>query len=192
MLKRYVNSLVLYFESGDLIPLVILISVPHYAFVLSKYDFWFVASVLGFLLDLGHYRTIKAYQKGNGALWMLILTVFSFGFHGAFYWLGGAQWASLFFGAAVPVVIFALAYLSFNEKWAKQAEKGSIETPVVLPQVQLTLDTQTKPLELERPKPPTWHTLTDEQKKVVVDLTTAEIAAQYGVSERTARNWRNH
>ena len=130
-MKRLTAAFVNWFESGELAPFIILISVPHYAGVLARFDWWPVAAVLGFLLDLSHYRTIKAFQNGLGATWMIVLTAFSFGFHFAFYWLGGAGWASVFFGASVPVVIFALSFLSYAEKWGLKARKAAQDVPIV-------------------------------------------------------------
>ena len=194
-MKRIVSMFVNWFESGELAPLIILVSVPHYAQVLARYDFGPVAAVLGFLLDLSHYRTIKAYQNGRGALWMVVLTVFSFGFHFAFYWLGGGGWWSLFLGAAVPVVIFALSYLSFTERWGQKARKSAESLTVSrpeqetlpgnLPEVAGMLD---KPAEM----PKSWRHLTETERQEAAELTTAEIIARWHVSERTARNWRNH
>lgn len=119
--KSFVN----WMENGDLIPAIIAVSIPHYASVLSKYDFWAVAAVLGFLVDVGHYRTIKTYLRGNGAAWMIVLTIFSTGFHIAFYALGGAGlWAAVI-GCAVPAVIFALAFISRKEKLDTKVAKSA-------------------------------------------------------------------
>lgn len=112
IIKRFVN----WVENGDLIPAIIAVSVPHYASVLARYDFWPVASIIGFLVDIGHYRTIKIALRGKGWGWMIVLTAFSVSFHVAFYELGGAGWSSLFLGAAPPAVIFALAYITRAEK----------------------------------------------------------------------------
>jgi hypothetical protein len=126
-MRRILNAFINWFENGELAPFIILISVPHYAAVLSKFDWGPVGAVLGFLIDLVHYRTIRAFQRGYGKTWMMVLTSFSFGFHFAFYWIGGAGWAALFFGAAVPVVIFALSFLSYAERWSQKAAKAAQE-----------------------------------------------------------------
>lgn len=191
-MKKLFAAFVNWFESGELAPLIILVSVPHYAQVLAKYDFWPVAAVLGFLLDLAHYRTIKAYQNGRGALWMVVLTAFSFGFHAAFYVLGGAGWWAVFLGAAVPVVIFALSYLSYTERWGQKARKAAGIMPERTP-VSVSLPELSGKMPESLPAPVTsWRQLTADQRAQVVELSVAEIVAQFGVSERTARNWRNH
>lgn len=119
------RGIVNWFENGDLLPLIIAVSVPHYGHVLAAYDFWPVAAVIGALVDLGHYRTIKAALNGKGWFWMIVMTVFSLGFHFAFYSAGGAAWwAALFFAAAVPVVIFALSFIAKAERLAEKAARG--------------------------------------------------------------------
>lgn len=123
-MKHIWRAVVNWFENGDLLPLIILVSVPHYGHVLAAYDWGPVAAVIGALVDLGHYRTIKAYLNGKGGFWMSVLTVFSLGFHWAFYLTGGASWyAALFFASAVPVVIFALSFISKSERLATKAAR---------------------------------------------------------------------
>lgn len=195
-MRKLFSTFVNWFENGELAPLIILVSVPHYATVLARFDWWPVASVLGFLLDLSHYRTIKAYQNGRGALWMIVLTAFSFGFHCAFYVAGGAVWwTSVFFGAAVPVVIFALSYLSFQEKWGQKARKAAETMTVTRPDVE-TLPENLPEISGNLPEPAqmptTWRQLSENDRAIVVELTVPEIVEKYHVSERTARNWRNH
>lgn len=110
--QRFVN----WIENGDMVPLVIAVSVPHYAHVLAQFEFMPVAAVIGFLVDVGHYRTIKLYLNTGAAGWMIVLTLFSAGFHMAFYAIGGAGLFSFLLGAAPVAVIFALAYITRKEK----------------------------------------------------------------------------
>ncbi len=110
--KRFVN----WIENGDMVPLVIAVSVPHYAHVLAQFEFMPVAAVIGFLVDVGHYRTIKLYLNTGAAGWMIVLTLFSAGFHMAFYAIGGAGLAAVLLGAAPVAVIFSLAYITRKEK----------------------------------------------------------------------------
>lgn len=112
LFRRFVN----WMENGDLIPIVIAVSVPHYAHVLAQFDFWPVAAVIGFLVDVGHYRTIKLYLRDQGWVWMVVLTLFSSGFHISFYALGGAGLAAMLLGLAPTAVIFALAYITKKER----------------------------------------------------------------------------
>lgn len=134
-MKKILNSIANFIENGDLIPVLIAVSVPHYATVLAQYDFWVVAAIIGFLVDIGHYRTIKTFLKGNGYGWMIVLSVFSLGFHVAFYALGNAGWWSLVLGCAPPAVIFSLAYISKKEGLDKKLSKSdSVTTSVTIPQ----------------------------------------------------------
>lgn len=186
---RLWTKLVNWFENGDLMPPIILVSVPHYAHVLSGYDWWPVAAVVGFLVDISHYRTIKSYLKDHGKFWMIILTVMSFGFHFGFYFMGGAGLASIFFAAAVPIVIFALSFISKNErlgeKARKEAEKWEIkaepkaEVPVVSGEVPA----------ISAPKR-RFVSLTTEERKQLPGMSSAQIASVYGITDRAARDWR--
>lgn len=122
MLAGLWAKIINWFENGDLLPAVVLVTVPHYAKVLGEYDTWLAAAALGFLIDLGHYRTIKLYlRSGAGIVWVSLLTVISYVFHLAFYVFGGAGWWSPFFALAVPVVMLALAWISRRENLDKRA-----------------------------------------------------------------------
>lgn len=191
-MRKLTAAFINWFENGELTPFVILISIPHYAFVLSRFDWWPVAAVLGFLLDMGHYRTIRAYLRGKGAFWMVVLTVFSYGFHAAFYFESGAGWSTIFLGAAVPVVIFALANLGYSEKWSEKARKAaSEEMPVITEKAPETLEAPKVAGNLPEPAK-TWRQLSAEERAQVSDLSVNEIVEIYHVSPRTALNWRNH
>lgn len=168
------RGLVNWFENGDLLPLIIIVSVPHYGHVLANYDFWPVAAVIGALVDLGHYRTIKAFLAGKGGAWMVVMTVFSLGFHWSFYVTGGAGlWAGLFFAAAVPVVIFALSFIAKSERLAEKAARG------VAPAVKVVTPDDTPKLTSDTPPVPQ---LTAGAPLSRVD----QYAAENGVSRRTA------
>ena len=193
-MQKIINRFVDWFENGELTPFVILISIPHYAMVLARFDWWPVAAVLGFLLDMGHYRTIRAYLRGKGAFWMIVLSLFSYGFHFAFYFEGGAGLASLFFGGAVPIVIFALSFLGYAERWSEKARRAAEETPVVSGKAPAALATSEVSGNLPEPAAHyrTWRSLSTVERQQVAELSVVEIVAAYGVSERTARNWRQH
>lgn len=130
---KLIRRFVAWMETGDLIPALLAVSVPHYANVLQRYDFWPVAAALGFLVDVGHYRTIKLYLRNRGALWMIVLTVFSAGFHIAFYALGGAGGFALALGLAPTMVIFALAYITKNERLDVKKPDTTTTHPTVTP-----------------------------------------------------------
>jgi len=55
------------FEHGDLVPLIILISAVHYAAILRGHDALPVAIAIGLLVDLGHYRWVRAAVRYKGA-----------------------------------------------------------------------------------------------------------------------------
>lgn len=115
-----------WFEHGDLVPLLVVVSAWHYAAVLADADAWPVAIAIGILVDIGHFRTIRAAfrypimvkryrsKKGmrlriNGQLvarWMIALamTAISLAYHQRYY---DDWWLS----APIPFLIAALAWL---------------------------------------------------------------------------------
>lgn len=182
IITRSWRAVVNWFENGDLLPLIILVSVPHYGHVLAAYDWGPVAAVIGALVDLGHYRTIKAYLNGKGGFWMVVLTAFSLGFHWAFYLTGGAAWyAALFFAAAVPVVIFALSFISKAERLATKAARQA--PPAVVSDAPVArLDAS--------PAAPRLPAGSDGASNAATDAAltpAARYAAEHGVSLRTAQ-----
>lgn len=178
LFKSFVN----WMENGDLIPAIIAVSIPHYATVLSKYDFWAVAAVLGFLVDVGHYRTIKTYLRGNGAAWMIVLSVFSTGFHVAFYALGGAGWWAVVIGCAVPAVIFALAFISRKERLDSKVAKSVATVPVA----QDGSATST-PLATRGTYPE--FVAMQLARNGQGPMSAGEVVATFAVPKRTAYNW---
>lgn len=172
------NTIVDWLENGDLVPLIIAVSVPHYVGVLQEHDWWLVASVLGFLVDLGHYRTIKSFLKGKGMFWMVVLTIVSYGFHVVFYTDSAGNW-SWAFGAVVPVLLFALAYLSYNERWGDKARKMMRKKDEIS-------DGTNSEKSGKR-----WNDLTPEEIEKIPEMTSSEIAQEFGVTKRTGRNWRD-
>ncbi len=179
--KRAYNAIVEWVERGDLVPLIILVSIPHYINVMGRFDYWGVAVAMGILTDLGHYRTILVYLKSTvgrfaSLFWMSVLTFISYGFHVGFYTLGNfapQPWPWIL-GAVPPVLIFAMAYISKREKWyirGKTATAGSAEQPTIAKWDIRKLDPAAK-LELK-------------------GMTTKQIMAKYpGLSERSASNWK--
>lgn len=63
-MRKLWSRLVNWLENGDLVPIVILVSIPHYVRVLAEWEWMFVAASLGFLIDLGHYRPIFHHRGG--------------------------------------------------------------------------------------------------------------------------------
>lgn len=123
MISRVWQSIVNWFERGDLIPLLVLVSAVHYANILSEYDWWGVAVAIGLLVDLGHYRVIRAavrYTGSNGweslARWLIaaVMTAVSLSYHQRFY---NDWWLSI----PLPLLIAALAWLQRVDR-AKPSE----------------------------------------------------------------------
>lgn len=121
-----------WFEHGDLVPLLVVVSAWHYAAVLADADAWPVAIAIGILVDIGHFRTIRAAFRYNvpgkrrrrgwparmahavgiringqlSARWMIALTMtaISLAYHQRYY---DDWWLS----APIPFLIAALAWL---------------------------------------------------------------------------------
>ncbi len=112
-MTRAWRAAVAWFETGDLVPLLVLVSAVHYAAVLAGKDYWMVAVAIGLLVDLGHYRTIRAAVKyRNGTLrqsalrWAIAvsMTAVSLNYHQRYY----SDW---WLSAPLPLLIAALAWL---------------------------------------------------------------------------------
>ena len=110
--------LVDWFERGDLVPLLVLVSAVHYAAVLSGKDYWPVAVAIGLLVDLGHYRTVRAAVRYNGDDWRqraariviaVGMTLLSLNYHQRYY----ADW---WLSAPLPLLIAALAWLQHVDR----------------------------------------------------------------------------
>lgn len=107
------SYLVHWFEYGDLVPLLVLISAVHYAAVLAGKDSWPVAIAIGLLVDLGHFRTVRAAVRYSGddrwqgaTRWLIAagMTALSLNYHQRYY----ADW---WLSAPLPLLIAALAWL---------------------------------------------------------------------------------
>lgn len=186
LIKRFVN----WMENGDLIPAVIFISIPHYAVVLAQYDWWPVAAVIGFIVDIVQYRSIKTFLKGNGWFWMIVLTIFSAGFHISFYELGGAgPVKSVLLGLATPAVIFALAYISKREhldtKLSRSVGKSSTSESMESTKIPET-STGTKTSQV-----PDYETYTRfcEARNGDGAIPVSELMNKYGVPRSSAYKW---
>lgn len=168
-------------ETGDLILPVVAVSAAHYAVVLAGKDLWFIAFVIGVLVDLGHYRIIKAAIRYGGWFYVaaLVMTALAFGFHLAFY--GGGDWRDLMAAAAMPICIMFLAGLSVKERWATRTKDKSGSVP---------------PVQSGTNGVPTAKRGTYEQFKMAQmarngdgPMSVDEVVAQFGVPKRTAYNW---
>ena len=112
-MTRLWHALVNWFETADLVPLLVLVSAVHYAAVLSGKDWWPVAVAIGLLVDLGHYRVIRVAVRYSGdslgqriARWTIALamTAVSLNYHQRYY----QDW---WLSAPLPLLIAALAWL---------------------------------------------------------------------------------
>lgn len=54
------HSLLNWLEHGDLVPLIVLVSALHYSVILQAHDHIITATAIGFMVDLGHFRTVRA------------------------------------------------------------------------------------------------------------------------------------
>jgi len=179
-MTQYWNTFKNWIENGDLVPYVIVISIPHYTNVLAEFEWMPVAAALGFLVDIGHYRTILAYRRNKGSFWMVMLTFVSFGFHTAFYYIGGAAVYLAFpLGLVVPILLFALAFLSHREGWGRQAKKDA------------TIQRQDNGDLSATSGKSDWRHLTPEERAECANLATDEILKRYPIAARTAREWRS-
>lgn len=118
------RSAVTWFETGDLVPLLVIISAVHYASVLANKDAWPVAIAIGLLVDLGHYRVVRVavrYQGDSGwqrvARWAIAvsMTAVSLNYHQRYY----EDW---WLSAPLPLLIAALA-------WLQQVEPRKVDKP---------------------------------------------------------------
>lgn len=122
--------LVRWFEDGDLVPLLVIVSAAHYIAILSAVDPWFVALPLGVLVDLGHYRAVNIAARYSRSDWRqyavrwfvaAALTVISGAYHLRYY---GGDWA---LALPIPALIVALAY--FRRMDARPAAKPAQPAP---------------------------------------------------------------
>lgn len=124
MIKRLWSALVDWFEHGDLVPLLVVVSAVHYSTILAKYDAWPVAVAIGLLVDLGHYRWVRAASRYSGnskreaaTRWAIAgaMTAVSLAYHQRFY----ADW---WLSVPLPLLIASLAWLSKVDR--PQTSKG--------------------------------------------------------------------
>ncbi len=120
-LGNFTRRAVHYFERGDLIPLMLIVSIPHYALALQGRDLLIVAIGIGLAMDLGQYRVVKAAIRYGGNWWFaaILLTAIALGYHMFYY--GGDWFTAFILAAPLPLLIIFLAALSVKERWGAKA-----------------------------------------------------------------------
>ncbi len=127
-------------ETGDLIPLLILVSAGHYITVLKEFDHEVTAVAVGILVDLGHFRSVRIAakyryqkttedQKGTGRLgefilrWIVValLTAIALSYHLRFY---AQDWT---LAAPIPILIAFLAYCEGRGPRGKRSVDERVE-----------------------------------------------------------------
>ena len=112
-MKNAWKALVDWFEFGDLVPLLVVVSAVHYVAILDGKDPIYAAIAIGVLVDLGHYKTVRAavrytskFWTGGATRWAIALgmTAISLNYHQRYY---NDWWLS----APLPLLIAALAWL---------------------------------------------------------------------------------
>lgn len=171
-------------ESGDLVPLLVLVSAAHYVKVLAGHDAAVTAVAVGLLVDLGHYRAIIVATRYGGkrrfesvTRWAvaIVMTALSLTYHLRYY---GGDWA---LALPMPVLIASLAYFERkgfgNTTAVDNSLTGSVkETDKADRQMPMSLTTEQRRQQL----------LTDWRQRP--DASQTELAARYGVSRQTVSN----
>lgn len=128
-LIQFSKRILHYFETGDLVPFLVVVSVAHFIGALANRDALPVAVAVGIAVDVGMYRVVKAALKHGRVWWFvaLLVTLISFGYHLEYY---GLSWQGVLFAAPLPFLIIALAALSHQEKWSAKLARTDTATSV--------------------------------------------------------------
>lgn len=130
-LLSFWNGLVNWFERGDLVPLIVIVSALHYSQILKAHDHVIVATAIGMMVDLGHYRTVRSAVRYSGSSirtrnirWLMtfFFTAVSIVYQQRFY---NDWWFSL----PLPLLIVALAWLQQTDKIGVQRRAIAEEKP---------------------------------------------------------------
>lgn len=185
-----------YFERGDLVPLIVLVSAIHYTAILREHDYLVAAVSIGCLVDLGHYRWVKAAVRYAGenrsekvARWFMVvvMSAIALNYQQRFY---NDWWLSI----PLPLLIASLAWL--NQKDSKRQPAQSQPKPAKSEMVAEISEIAAEPEpivaslpEAEAMYEPIFRFLCEQCEK---DFATQQAlnAHQRKHSDRTARNWR--
>ena len=123
-MDRLTKPIISWMHNGDLVPVVVIISVYHYHGVLALHDPWWVAFPVALAVDLTHYRTVKRAVKRNG--WWWLAAVLTTALVGVLQWIFYAQtavsWQSFVYASIVPLVIVLMAWLAESDVQEKITE----------------------------------------------------------------------
>ena len=123
------GNILRWLERGNLVPLLVLVSAAHYAYVLQSHDWWPIAIAIGLLVDIGHFRSVLIAVRYTGArraeLAMryavaCVMTAISLSYHWRFY---DGDWT---LAVPMPLLIAALAY--FERRDARQRTTSTQKT----------------------------------------------------------------
>jgi hypothetical protein len=124
-----------FFESGDLVPVAVVVSSVHFVTALVVYggESWPVAVLVGVFVDMLHYRTIRYAVRGRSRTAIILAaltTAMSYVFHLLFYIDGGAwEPVYLLLAAPLPFGIFILAWQQEQARAeAQQADATAAQT----------------------------------------------------------------
>ena len=195
-LARYYKSVLHYFETGDLVLFLVVISVFHFVGALSKYDPAPVALAVGIAVDVGVYRLVKASLKFGGWWWLaaVALGVVSYGYHVEYYAASSNAWL---LALPLPALIVLLAALSHRERYAEKLAKD-LALPASAVNANSTPTAKPAPASVPNdvPNVPPAPRGTYEQFKLANlarngsgPMNAPQIMAQFNVPKRTAYNW---
>ena len=107
-LRNLWQSTTHFFEHGDLTPFAVVISVAHYIPVLTAHgEWWFVAALVGSLIDLLHFRTVRQ-AVNRKSLVDVTIALLTTGMATAYHWrYYEGDWL---LALPIPVGIAILAY----------------------------------------------------------------------------------
>lgn len=127
-----IKRIIEWFETGDLVPLIVIVSAVHYSDILSKHDILPVAIAIGLMVDLGHFRSVRAAVRYSGknqkeyvVRWLvaLFMTSVSVVYQQRFY---NDWWLSL----PLPLLIVSLSWLQYTDRLLmKQNQSQSKANP---------------------------------------------------------------
>lgn len=125
--KQVFAAVINYFEHGDLVPFIVVVSAWHYSAILREHDHLIAAVSIGTLVDLGHYRWTKAAVRYSGddtrekiGRWamVLVMSAIALNYQQRFY---NDWWLSV----PMPLLIASLAWL--NQKDSKPTKKEKVQ-----------------------------------------------------------------